>query len=286
MRVIALIALLFFSCLSSFSQVKIPLASPKSKLVQIVGLTNFEINYHRPSIKERIVYGELVPFGKHWRTGANENTTISFDQNIEIKGNKISKGHYSLYTIPRADLWEIILYKDTNNWGVPKQWDQNKVVLSFNSSPITIMESVESFTIDFNDFRNDSATLNLMWERTKISIPIKVPTQEEVEKSITETLSGPSHKEYFQSAQFYHQSNKKLDQALLWINKAIELANQDKKAPFWYYRLQSLIYAKQGNLSLAIEAAKTSLSGAIKANNQDYIRQNNRSLQQWLSSKE
>ena len=101
------------------AQVKTPQPSPKSNFDQVVGLTNVDIVYSRPSAKGRIVFGDLVPYGKLWRTGANANTTISFSDDVVIAGKTLAKGKYALFTIPKADVWEVIFYSDTDNWGTP-----------------------------------------------------------------------------------------------------------------------------------------------------------------------
>ncbi|WP_396159774.1 DUF2911 domain-containing protein [Flavobacterium sp.] len=261
------------------AQIVTPQASPISKIDQTVGLTNISLEYNRPSAKGRIVYGELVPYGKNWRTGANKNTTITFSQDVLIDGKPISKGSYALYTTPKADSWDIIFYKDTDNWGLPEEWMEEKVALKTSAKPESLNRLVETFTISFNNVTTEAANLELSWEKTLVSVKIEVPTQKIVLKSIEDVMNGPSAKDYYASAQYYYQSNTDLNKALLWMNQAIPLSGE--KVPFWYYRLKSLIQFKLGDKKGAIETAKLSLAGATAEKNEDYIKQNKDSIELW-----
>lgn len=280
MRKYLIIAFCFLSYINLTAQIKVPQISPASKIEQTVGLTNIVINYSRPSAKGRPVFGELVPYGKTWRTGANENTTISLSDDVTISGKILPKGKYAIYTIPKADSWEIIFYKDYENWGLPQQWDDTEVALKVNVNSESLCRHVETFTIFLNYISTDNATLEFSWEKTLVALKIEVPTQKEVMKNITSTLNGPVSNDYFVSSQYLYQTNNDLIKSLEWINKAIDL-NKEPEVPFWYYRLKSLILFKLGDKKSAIENAKISLEGAKKANNQDYIKQNTDSINLW-----
>lgn len=260
------------------AQVKTPQPSPKSTIMQVVGLTNVEIVYSRPSAKGRDVFNNLVPFGKLWRTGANENTTISFSDDVIIDGKTLAKGKYALYTTPRADNWEIIFYTATDNWGNPENWDETKVALKTTVKSEHIDRLVESFTIGINNLDNNFAHLEISWEKTIVALKFEVPTAKMAMASIDKVLAGPSAGDYFSSAQYLFQSNGDLTKALTYVNKALEM-NKDK--PFWYNRLKSLIQAKQGDKNGAIETAKISLASAEAAKNQDYVKMNKESIAEW-----
>ena len=260
------------------AQVKTPQPSPKSTLTQIVGLTTVEITYSRPSAKGRDVFNNLVPFGKLWRTGANENTIISFSDDVVIDGKTLPKGKYALFTIPRADKWEVIFYALTENWGVPEILDETKVALRTSTKSEGLDRFVESFTIGINHLDHNFAFIDLSWEKTVVSIKFEVPTQKTAMASIDKALAGPSAGDYFSSAQYLFQSNGDLTKALNYTNKALEM-NKDK--PYWYNRLKSLIQAKQGDKKGAIETAKLSLAAAEAAKNQDYVKMNKDSIAEW-----
>ena len=260
------------------AQVKTPQPSPKSTITQVVGLTNVEIVYSRPSAKGRDVFNNLVPFGKLWRTGANENTTISFSDDVVIDGKTLPKGKYALFTTPRADNWEIFFYTALDNWGNPENWDETKVALKTTVKSEHIDRSVESFTIGINNLDNNFAHLEISWEKTIVAIKFEVPTAKTAMASIDKVLAGPTAGDYFSASQYYFQSNGDLTKALTYVNKALEM-NKDK--PFWYNRLKSLIQAKQGDKNGAIETAKISLAAAEAAKNQDYVKMNKESIAEW-----
>ncbi len=260
------------------AQVKTPQASPKSTTTQVVGLTNVEIVYSRPSAKGRDVFNNLVPFGKLWRTGGNENTTITFSDDVVIDGKTLPKGKYALYTTPRADNWEIVFYTDTNNWGNPETWDETKVALRTNAKPEMLGRNVESLTIGINNLDHNYAHLEISWEKTLVAIKFEVPTQKTAMASIDKALAGPTAGDYYASAQYLFQSNGDIYKALIYSNKALEIS---KDKPFYYYRLKSLIQAKNGDKKGAIETAKISLAGAEAAKNQDYVKMNKDSIAEW-----
>lgn len=261
------------------AQVKTPQPSPKSEVTQVVGLTNVQIDYSRPSAKGRTIFGDLVPFGKTWRTGANANTIITFSEDVKIGGKDLPKGSYSLFTVPKADSWDIIFYKDTNNWGLPAEWNENKVVLRTTAKPENLNRNVESLTIAVNNISNDFGSLEISWEKTLVAVKFDVPTQKTAMASIESTLSGPSADDYFASAQYFYQSNGDLNKALTWVNAAIEKSKGD--APFWILRQKSLIQSKLGDKKGAIETAKLSMAAAEKANNADYVKMNKDSITEW-----
>jgi hypothetical protein len=278
MKKILLLVALFIANLATVAQVKTPQPSPKAVLNQMVGLTTFEIEYARPGMKARPIFGDLVPFGKLWRTGANANTTISFSDDVTIDGKVLKKGKYALYTIPKADNWEFIFYTATDNWGTPENFDEAKVALRAFAKPEMLNRNVENFTVSVNNLDNNFAHLEVSWEKTIVALKIEVPTQKTTMASIEKTLSGPTAGDYFSSAQYFLQSNGDLTKALTYVNKALDM-NADK--PFWYNRLKSLIQAKLNDKKGAIETAKLSLASAEIAKNEDYIKMNKDSIAEW-----
>ncbi len=263
------------------AQVKTPAPSPKSVLTQVVGLTDVTIEYSRPSAKGRNVFGDLVPFGKVWRTGANANSTISFSDDVVIKGNTLKKGKYAIFTMPKADMWEVIFYSATDNWGNPENWDEKKVAVQTNVDPIALGNNVETLTIAINNLTNDSATLDISWEKTMVSVKFEVPTQKTAIASIEKVLAGPTAGDYFSSGQYLLQSNGDLNKALDYLNKAISMTKPGADVPFWYLRQKSLVQAKMGDKTGAIATAKLSLAGAEKEKNDDYVKMNNDSIKEW-----
>ncbi|OYQ34064.1 dihydrolipoamide dehydrogenase [Flavobacterium cyanobacteriorum] len=283
MKKVLITAALMLVLSAASAQVRTPQSSPSAHIEQTVGLTDVKIDYSRPSAKGRSVYGELVPYGKLWRTGANANTVITFSQDVIIAGKTLPKGSYALFTLPKADSWDIIFYADTNNWGVPDKWDDKKEVLRATVKPEFLSRNIETLTIGINNLDSDYGHIEIAWEKTMVSLKFEVPTRQMALKSIDNTLSGPSANDFFSAAQYYYQSGGDQQKALIWINQAIEkMAKANAgEAPFYVLRLKSLIQAKLGDKKGAIETAKQSLAASEKANNADYVKMNRDSINEW-----
>lgn len=277
--------LLTFICSLSLSinaQIKSPQPSTSQTVTQTVGLTNIELSYSRPSMRERNIFGELVPYGKMWRTGANKNTTITFDKDVIIGSKEVKAGTYAIFTKPNAQSWEVYFYSDTSNWGTPAAWENEKVVASTKANVVAMPMEVETFTISFDAITNDSATLGFRWDHTYVAVPISFFTDTQVTKSIESVMSGPNAGDYYTAAVYYLNADKDIKKAKNWIDKAIEMR---ENPAFWYYRQQSLIYAKSGDKNGAIKAAKKSLALAKEAGNEDYVALNTKSLKAWEGKK-
>lgn len=260
------------------AQIVAPQPSPFSKVEQKVGLTDVTIEYSRPGMRGRQIFGNLVPYGEIWRTGANANTTISFSDDVKIGGKDLKKGTYALYTKPNKDSWEVIFYSDSNNWGNPEKWDESKVALKTTAEVSQLPFDMETFTIFLDDLKNEGAVLNIVWENTVASLPIEVPTDSKTMASIEKVMKGPSAGDYFAAGSYYFDSGKDKKKALEWVNKAVEMAGDDA---FWMLRKKSLIEADLGMKKEAIATAKRSLASAEKAKNADYVKMNQDSLKEW-----
>lgn len=263
------------------AQVKTPQPSPKTTVQQVVGLTDVTLDYSRPSAKGRTIFGDLVPFGKLWRTGANLNSMITFSDDVTIDGKALPKGKYALFTVPKADTWEIIFYKTTDNWGTPEEFKEEDVALRANAKSILTDRRVETFTLSIGNISNDAADLEIAWEKTFVTLKFEVPSKKAAMASIAKVLAGPTAGDYFSAAQYYYQANIDHNKALEFINKAIGMVKPGDDAPFWHLRLKSLIQAKLGDKKGAIETAKLSLAGAQKEKNDDYVKMNNDSIKEW-----
>ncbi|MDB0602844.1 DUF2911 domain-containing protein [Tenacibaculum maritimum] len=272
MKKILLSLLIITATVSTNAQVKTPQPSPSSKIEQKVGLTDVSLEYSRPGMRGRAIFGDLVPFGKTWRTGANANTKITFTDHVTIGGKELKEGTYAIYTIPNKNSWEVIFYNDSSNWGVPEKWDETKVALRTSVKPMPISTPVETFTITFDNLKNNAATLGILWDKTYVGIPFSVPTDSTVSTSINKTMQGPSANDYYKAALYYLQENKDINQAKTWINKAVAMTKDQPR--FWFLRQQSLILAKVGDKKGAIKAAKASLAGAKKRGNAGYVKMN------------
>ena len=262
------------------AKVQAPQPSPFSKIEQKVGLTDVTVEYSRPGMKGRTIYGDLVPYGKVWRTGANANTKVTFSTDVTIGDQNVKAGTYAVYTKPNKKSWEVMLYSDSKNWGNPSKWDDAKVVAKATVDILKMPMKIETFTITIDDITNNSALFGILWEDVYVGLPITVPTDKAVMASIEEVMKGkPNARAYFDAAVYYKTANKDVNKAMTWVDKAIEMTKEDPK--FWMIRQQSLIHAKAGKTASAIAAAKKSLELAIKAKNNDYIKMNKASLKEW-----
>jgi tetratricopeptide (TPR) repeat protein len=260
------------------SQIQTPAPSPATKVQQTIGLTDITLEYARPSVRNRVVFGNLVPFNKMWRTGANENSIISFSTSIKIGNTDVPAGKYSVYTIPNENSWEFILYSDYNNWGLPSDWDENKVVVRQKFTPIKLENKMESFKFALDDLTNNSFTLGVTWGYFYLPVEIKLPTAKIVMSSIEEVLKNPTSSDLYKAAVYLLQENRDLRMAKEWMNQSIAMMENPR---FYQLRQQSLIYAALKDYKMAIKVAKSSLEKSIVAGNADYEKMNQDSISIW-----
>ncbi|WP_452599061.1 DUF2911 domain-containing protein [Pontimicrobium sp. MEBiC01747] len=279
MKKLLLMALVFTASFTVNAQVETPQPSPFSKVEQKVGLTDVTLEYSRPGMKGRTIFGDLVPYGRLWRTGANANTKISFSNDVTVGGKTLKAGDYAIYVTPKEKSWEVIFYSDATNWGLPQKWDESKVAAKVTAEVYPMPVTIETFTITFDDLTNSSAVIGMLWEKAYVGVKFEVPTDATVSASIEKTMAGPGAGDYFSAARYYLTEGKDINKAVMWIDKAVELTKDNPR--FWYLRQQSLIHAKAGKKKSAIAAAKASLEGAEKAGNADYVKMNKASLKEW-----
>lgn len=279
MKKLSFLTVLSIAFFSASAQIKTPAASPSGKISQDVGLIKVDVEYSRPSAKGRKVFGELVPFGTMWRTGANASTKITFSDDAKVGGAAIPKGTYALYTVPGEKEWSIIFYKNTGYWGVPepKDFKEEEVQARVTVPTMPMRDMVETFTINIGNLRNSAADLEIMWENTKVVVPLAVDTDSKVMKAIETTLSGPSANDYNAAARYYYEEKKDMAQALAWVDKALEKGGDR----FWILRLKANILAELGRYKEAIAVAEKSTELAKKEGNEDYPRMNEKSIMEW-----
>jgi hypothetical protein len=261
------------------AQVKTPAPSPAAKIMQTVGMTEIEVAYSRPSMRDREIFGGLVPFGKMWRTGANASTKVTVSTDVVIEGNELKKGTYALYAIPGKEEWTIVFHKNLTHWGVGK-YDEKEDAFRFKVKPTSLTDAVETFTIGMSNLALGTATMDMMWADTKVSFSIDTKVDALVEASIKKILSGPSMNDYYSAAAYNLMAKKDLEQAYDWINMAMEKGGNEK---FWMVRRKALIEAELGKYKDAIKSAELSLELATKAGNEGYIRMNRESISEWAN---
>ncbi len=252
------------------AQIKVPAASPTVTLVQEIGLTKVELRYSRPGMKGRKIFGALVPYGKVWRTGANDNTRLTFSEAVTIGGKQVAKGVYALHTIPGPQSWTIILNKKQ---GFGNAYDASQDVHRFKVQARRTGLAYETFTIDFANFDKASADLRIMWENTLVSFKITTDVDKKVMGQINRMMANPERSlagAYFTSARYYFDTGRDLNKAYEWIKKATQL----RPKAYWMWHVQAKIEGKMKKYKAAIATAQKSMAVAKERKNPDYVRLN------------
>ena len=261
------------------AQIVTPQPSPSAKDWQTVGLTEITIDYSRPLKRDRVIFGDLVPYDKMWRTGANKNSMITVSDMLIFGSDTLQSGTYSIFTTPKnGKSWDVYFYTDTENWGTQEKWNDELVALKTTASVSKMNTSTESFTISLDNVSTDGAELSFSWGNTKAVASFAVNTTDAVLASINKAMNGPDASDYYKSADFYLSQKIELKTALEYINKALEMRGDN---PFWYLRKKALIQAELGDFKNAIETAKLSLEAAKKADYASYIKSNEKSIEEW-----
>ncbi len=260
------VAIVAITSSSLSAQLKVPAPSPSGTVKQAVGLSDITIEYSRPGIKGRVIYGDVVPFGKVWRTGANSATKITFGEDVKVEGNAVAAGTYALYTTPNKDNWEVMLYKDLTLGGNVADYKKENEVVRFTVKPKALNDKIETFTIDVADVTPNSANIELNWEKTRVSFNVMADIDSKIMKSIETNVVNDS-RPYFQAATYYYENNKDLAKAAEWADKAIA---SNPKA-FWIVMLKAKIQAKQNDKKGAIASAEQVITLATEAKNDDYV---------------
>ncbi len=243
-----------------------PQPSPTATVKQNFGLGTIELNYSRPGKKDRKIMGDLVPFGKVWRTGANNATTLTFSEDVTIGDTEVKAGKYGLLTIPDVAKWTIIISKDVNVSN-PADYKVENDVVRVDANVVTMPFTIENFTIGFSDFTSSTCNVGMMWENTYVQFPISTGTDAKVMKQI-DNLMNKDTKPYYNAASYYYDNGKDLKQALAWVNKAVE----NNKTAFWMHMLKARIHLKLGDKTASKSAAEACIEHATKAKNDDYIK--------------
>jgi len=253
------------------SAVDFPAPSPACTLKQRLGLTDIEINYSRPGVKGRQIFGALEKWNKVWRTGANAATQISFSTDAKVGGQAVPAGTYAIFTIPAPDEWTFILSKNTDQWGA-FQYNQKDDQLRVTTKPIALATPVETLTIGISNIRDESATLYVEWELTRIEVKLEVNYADQLVREIEKTMSSADPKKpYHQAAQFFYDHSQNLAPARAWIAAAVE----ENPNAYWSLHLQAKILARLGDKEGAVAAAKKSIELASKNGDTSYVKSNN-----------
>ena len=261
--VLALGLLFYFN--AAAQGLRTPPPSTAQSVKQEFALSTVELSYSRPSMKGRKIFGDLVPYGKVWRTGANAATTITFGEEVQFGGKKVPAGKYGMVTIPGEQEWTVILTKQLDVTS-PAAYKQDQDVVRVQATPSQLPFNMENFTIMFNEVKNNSMDLMMLWDNVAVTVPISVDVDTKVMGQINNLMNN-DNRPYFNAAMYYLETGKDLNTAIKWFDKAIE---QNPKA-FWVYHQKANALAKQGKKQEAVTTAQKSIELAKEAKNDDYV---------------
>jgi len=250
-KIVCILSFLFFATLTTTmaQDFTMPAPSPKAAIVQQFSTSKVELEYSRPSMKGRKVFGEMIPFGKPWRTGANAITKITFEEETFFGDQKVAPGTYALYSIPNRESWTVLLNKNHKSSGLNDIKPENDIAKTeIRVTPIR--ETCETFTIDFNNITNTSATLDIVWENTKVSVPIRVDNQKRILEYLDKELKGKNPP--YSNASFYYAEIGKYEDALKYADKFLA----DNPKAFWVLTHKANVYKKMGKDKEASTEAK------------------------------
>lgn len=258
--------------LADAQQLRTPQPSSTQTIRQDFGLGTVELNYSRPSARGRKIMGDIVPFGKVWRTGANGATVITFSDEVTIGGKKVPAGKYGLVTIPDKDKWTIIVTKQLDVTS-PAAYKQDMDVARVEAKPVALRDAVETFTMQFADVKPTTIALNMAWENTAVSLPINTEVESKVMAQIDNILVK-DNRPYFNAAMYYMDNGKDLNKALTWFDKATE---QNPRA-YWVWHARANCLAKLGKKEEAIASANKSKQIATEEKDDAYVSMNDKLL--------
>lgn len=269
------------------AQIAHPRISPLAVVEQQIGLSNIKVVYSRPAVRGRTIMGDLVPYGRIWRVGANESTKFSVDTPVKIKGELLLPGTYALYAFPKKEVWEIAFHGNTGHWGDGRDaYDPKEDIFRIQVVPETLSTIQENFLISFDRIDHNGMDMIWKWEYTKISIPVEVDTHtlmlEEIKRQIQ---SNPSPQTYYESARYLQEQDQDLETALDYLNKAIQLGGDT----YYYHRVKSLVEAATGNYDEAVRSANVSRKLATALGKDEFVRMNEKNIavwQQYLSAQD
>lgn len=250
------------------AQIQTPQPSPAGSVSSVVGLTTVKIDYSRPQMKGRKIFGDgdafLTPYGAIWRTGANNGTVISFSDDVTVEGTKVPKGEYLIFTWPGATEWTVSLYNDLSIGGNTAGYDKSKEVANFKVKSQKLAETVETLTMQISDIAEDSKSANVQiaWENTSVKFKVGVDFDAKVMASIeANTKVNPAN--LMAAANYYYAAKKDLKQALAWTNEYLAVGKNSEQ--FWNLNFKAKLQKELGDKKGALETANKSLELAKKA---------------------
>ncbi len=252
--------------ITSFGQVNMPQPSTTQSIKQNFGLGYVELSYSRPGVKGRKIFGDVVPFDKVWRTGANGATILNFSEEVIIGGVNIKAGKYGLLSIPGKKEFTLIITKDLTV-NQPALYKQENDVVRVTAPVSKLSDAVETLSMQFTNVKNESCELQIIWDKLAVSLPISVDIKDRIKADVEKNLASDKPN-YQNAATFYFEWMKDNSKALSLVTKAIS----EQKDPFWLYLLKARIEKELGDKVSAKASAEKCIELATAAKNGDYAR--------------
>ncbi len=280
-----LYTLIGMSGVAQAQDIVLPRISPKASVSYTIGLTNVEVRYSAPAVKERVIWGGLVPYNKVWRAGANEATTVEFSTDVNIEGQNLKAGKYSLFFIPGESEWTVIFNKKADQWGA-YAYSEADDALRFTIVPKMNEGMQERLTYTINDMKADMGYIKLAWEKMRLYMRFKTDVMEQSMANIMNALeASPEEKKwevYAKGAQFMLDADGNIDQALDWIKKST-----DRMDNSWNWYIRAKVEAKKGDFTAAVASGTKSAETGLANEKDTYYQENkveiNSAIQGWAS---
>jgi hypothetical protein len=269
-----IIAMMVFTAVNTYAQLT-PQPSSTQSIVQDFGLGKISLNYSRPDVKGRKIFGGMEPYGAVWRTGANSATVIKFTDEVTMESNKIPAGEYGLFSIPGEKEWTIILSKQPKQWGA-YMYKEADDFLRFKVKTERIAALTETMTLAFTNVSPTTCDLQMMWEHSGFVIHMTTDIDAKVMARIDSAMKTDK-KPYYEALIYYYNNNKDMDKALAW---ATELEKDKDFPPFVPKLWKARILLKKGDKAAAITTAQEGVKMATDMKTDEYVRLNNELIAQ------
>ena len=265
-------------------QIEHPKASPFAEIHQDVGLTTLHVAYSRPAVKGRTIFGDLVPYGRIWRVGANASTKFTTNTRLKIQGHILEPGTYALYAFPYASYWEVVFHTNTSHWGDGRAaYDPQEDAFRIRVSPESIPYKQENFLISFDQLTHNSAVMHWSWNRPRVSVPIEVDTRAAMQRAIKKQIAeAPSAQTYYEAARYYQEEGIQSETALEYLDKALDIGGDT----YYFHRVRSLVLAELGRYDEALLSARKSLALAAAEGKDEFVRMNEKNIRKWSAKRD
>ncbi|MEN8789455.1 MAG: DUF2911 domain-containing protein [Flavobacteriaceae bacterium] len=261
------------------AQITHPRVSPKTTTEQELGLATIKVIYSRPAVRGRTVIGDLVPYGRIWRVGANESTKFINNAPLTVAGHELLSGTYALYAFPEELEWEVVFHTNTEHWGDGREsYNPAEDVFRIKVVPEVLRELKENFEIRFDRIDHNSMDMIWEWEYTRITIPIQIDTHSLMLEEIEEQIKmNPTAQTYYEAGRYLQEQGKTPQKALAYLNKALEIGGDT----YYFHRVKSLVEAELGQYEGAISSARQSMELAKSLGKDEFVRMNRKNIEIW-----